>query len=206
MQRDAWIVALVIASLLPVGCGEQVGGYLPATAIARKGFLIDQRTAANLEGRETKLWGFVDHCNMYGDAGAKEILQEWWSGHGPDARSWRFNLKGDASDAVGDSFPVYVPNDAGRDGLLRRFVSNARAEKPTKVFVTGKMFTFHAPTQILDLTGLYLQLHSSKTISISPRVGEQKPGQFRHEAEHGPAKCREKPTHPPTSVIGPGFA
>ena len=148
------------------------GGYLPATAIARNGFLIDRPAGAEAVPREIKLWGFVDHGNLYGDAGAKEILREWWGGEGPDARSWRFNLKGDVNDAVGDSFPVHVLNDSGRDALLRLIVADARAGRPTKVFVTGKMFTFHAPTQTLDLTGLYLQLRSSQDIQLDPPDGD----------------------------------
>ncbi len=49
----------------------------------------------------------------------KLILGDWWSGEGPDATTWRFNLKAEADDEVGHSFPVHVPNDPGRDDLLR---------------------------------------------------------------------------------------
>ena len=169
---DVWIILLTLALLSITGCGEQVSGYLPATAIARNGFLTDQSPGAEAVPREIKLWGFVDHGNLYGNDEAKEILREWWGGEGPDARSWRFNLKGAADDAVGHSFPVYIPNDGGRDGLLRGFVADARAEKPTKVFVTGKMFTFHAPTQTLDLIGPYLQLRSCQDIRLDPPEGD----------------------------------
>ena len=172
---DVRRILLVVVLLSIAGCGEPAGGYLPATAIARNGFLIDQPAGAEAVPREIKLWGFVDHGNLYGDAGAKEILREWWGGEGPDARSWRFNLKGDVNDAVGDSFPVHVLNDSGRDALLRLIVADARAGRPTKVFVTGKMFTFHAPTQILDLTSLYLQLRSSQDIRLDPPDGDYKP-------------------------------
>ena len=154
------------------GCDERVGSYIPAAAIARNGFLTDQRAAAEISGREIKLWGFVDHGNLYGDAGAKRILQEWWAGEGPDADAWRFDLKAEAGDAVGRSFAVHVPNDAERDHLLRALLADARARRPTRVFLKGRLFTFQAPTQISDLTGLYLEVASSRDVRLAAPNGE----------------------------------
>ena len=57
-----------------------------------------------------------------------------------------------------------VPNDAGRDEILRRFVADAQAQQPTKVFLTGKLVTFDAPTNTGALTGLTLELQSSDDI------------------------------------------
>jgi len=165
-----WALVLAIAALSITGYDEQYGDYTPAKAIARDGFFIDQRAAAEASGQEIKLWGFVDHGNLYGDAGAKQILEEWWAGEGPDAATWQFNLKAGADDAVGRSFEVYVPNDAERDDLLRTFVMHARARRPTKVFVKGRIYTFEAPTQISDLTGLYLEVRSSQDIRLAPSV------------------------------------
>lgn len=167
-------VVMLIAATGLAGCDEPAGGYFPASAIARNGFVVDQGAAAEARGREIRLWGFVDHGNLYGDAGAKRILQEWWAGEGPRADAWRFNLKAGADDAVGRSFPVHIPNDAGRDALLRRFVADARARRPTKVFVRGRLFTFEAPTQLSHLTGLYLELKSSPDIRLElPEGGGQ---------------------------------
>jgi hypothetical protein len=56
-----------------------------------------------LQGGPVRLWGFVDHGNLYGDGRAKRVLAEWWSGYGPDADTWRFDLKGEADDPVGRS-------------------------------------------------------------------------------------------------------
>jgi len=122
--------------------------------------------------REVKLWGFVDHGNLYGDAGAKKILKEWWSGEGPSAAPWRFNLKAEANRPVGHSFPAHVPNDTGCEDLLKRFVADARAGRSTKVFARGRLFTFDAPTQVIDLTGLHLELQSSGDIRLEPPEGE----------------------------------
>jgi hypothetical protein len=152
---------MLIAAAWLVGCDEQVGGYRSVSSIANNGFLRDHKAVAKLVGREVKLWGFVDHGNLYGDAGARSILREWWAGDGPRADTWRFNLKSQANDAVGQSFPVHVPDDAGRDELLVRFVADARSQQPTKVFVRGRLRTFDAPTQGMTLTGLYLELASS---------------------------------------------
>lgn len=168
-------VAVLVAALGLAGCNGQIGEYLPLSAIARGGFVSDEGTVAEVHGREVRLWGFVDQGNLYGGAEAKRVLGEWWSGEGPDPDHWRFDLKAQADDAVGHSFAVLVPNDAGREDLLVRLVADARAGRPTKVFVKGRLFTFHAPTQILDLTSLYLQLRSSQDIRLDPPDGDYKP-------------------------------
>ncbi len=121
--------------------------YLPASAISQNGFAKDAAAQHTADGKEIKLWGFVDHANLYGDADTQEILGEWWSGDGPSATSWRFNLMAHADDQAGQSFAVHVPNDEGRDELLRNFLADAKAQRPTKVFVTGRLFTFDAPSQ-----------------------------------------------------------
>lgn len=148
------------------GCDGQIGEYVPASAIARGGFVTDPKALDEPRGVEVRLWGYVDQGNLYGDADAKRILGNWWSGEGPDPYHWRFDLKAQADDPPGHSFAVLVPNDAGREDLLERLVADARAQRATKVFVTGRLFTFHAPMQILDRTGLWLQLRSSQDIRL----------------------------------------
>jgi hypothetical protein len=164
-------IAFANCAMALAGCGERVGEYLPVSAIARGGFVTAERAVAEVHGREVRLWGFVDQGNLYGDAEAKRVLGEWWSGEGPDPDHWRFDLKAQSDDPVGSSFAVLVPNDAGRDDLLARFVADARARRATKVFVTGRLFRFHAPTQMLDRTGLYLQLRSSQDIRLDRQDG-----------------------------------
>jgi hypothetical protein len=164
-------VVLVVAAGL-AGCDKQVGRYVPVSAIARNGFVSNERAAAEARGREIRLWGFVDHGNLYGDGGVKQVLQTWWSGEGPSADTWRFNLKAAADDAVGRSFPVLVRNDSGREDLHRRFVADARAQRPTKLFVRGRLLIYEAPTQASDLTGLYLEVESSQDIRLAPLAGE----------------------------------
>ncbi|MGE5154632.1 MAG: hypothetical protein ACM3ST_11505 [Bdellovibrio bacteriovorus] len=115
-----------------------------------------------------RVWGFVDHRNLYGDSGAKGILGAWWSGPGPSADTWRFDLLGGAGDDAGEGFQVHVPNDPGRDDRLRAFLADALAGRPTRVFVKGRLSTFKAPTNALTLTGLTLELRSSGDIRIEP--------------------------------------
>jgi hypothetical protein len=160
-------LALAVGLAL-AGCADQVGEYLPVSAIAQGRFVADQAALAEWRGEEVRLWGFVDQGNLYGDADAKRVLGEWWSGDGPDPDHWRFDLKAQADDPVGRSLPVLVPNDAGREDLLERFVADARARRATKIFVTGRLFTYLAPTQILDRTGLYLELRASDDIRLDP--------------------------------------
>jgi len=140
--------------------------YVAASLLTRNGFARDGAQARGLEGREVRLWGFVDHGNIYGDAGAQAILGDWWSGNGPDDATWRFNLKAEADDAVGQSFAVHVPNGPGRDDLLKRFLADAEAGRPTKVFLTGKLFTFDAPTNAVSLAGLTMELGSAHDIRL----------------------------------------
>ena len=166
LRRLPPTVLVLLTTIGLAGCDERVGDYLPVSAIARGGFVSDERTVAEMRGREVRLWGFVDQGNLYGDAEAERILGEWWSGEGPDPGHWRFGLKAQAEDPVGRSFTVLVPNDAGRKHLLDRLVADAQARRATKIFVTGRLFTFPAPTQILDRTGLYLQLRSSQDIRL----------------------------------------
>jgi hypothetical protein len=160
-------LTILIASLFVAACQEQVGDYVAASAISSNGFAIDDEQARALDGQEIKLWGYVDHGNLYGDDSARAILEDWWSGDGPDATTWRFNLKGNAGDEVGKSFAVHVANDAGRDELLRRFVADARAQQPTKVYVTGRLTTFEAPSGDRVRTGLMLDVQSSSDISVA---------------------------------------
>jgi hypothetical protein len=164
---------LVLAAAIALaGCGEPVGEYLPVSAIARGGFVSDEGTVAEMHGREVRLWGFVDQGNLYGDAEAKRVLGEWWSGEGPDPRHWRFDLKAEADDPVGHSLAVLVPNDARREDLLGRFVADAQARRATKIFVIGRLSTFPAPAQTRNLTGLILQLRSSQDIRLDSPGGD----------------------------------
>ena len=161
------ILAGLVASLLLAGCNGQVGDYTAASSISKGGFARNGEELRALADQEVKLWGFVDHSNMYGDEGAKAILGDWWSGAGPDATTWRFNLKARAGDAAGKSFAVYVQNDEGRDELLRRFVEDASAGRPTRVFLTGRIVIFDAPTNNATLTGLTLELQSSDDVLLA---------------------------------------
>lgn len=167
MNKTLGLIMLIVTVVL-VGCADQIGDYMAAASISKDGFAIDGKKARELHDQEVKIWGFVDHSNLYGDAGAKDILDEWWSGDGPTAASWRFNLKARENDEAGHSFAVHIPNDAGRDSLLKVILADARTGRPTRVFLKGKLFTFDAPTSVTTLTGLYMELESSRDILLDP--------------------------------------
>jgi len=161
-------LGLLMFVLMPSlsGCSERIDGYMAAASISANGFALDGEAMRQAEGQTIRLWGFVDHANLYGNAGARLVLGDWWSGEGPDATAWRFNLKAHTEDKNGQSFPVYVPNDPRRDALLKKFMADAWAGRPTRVFVKGRLFTFAAPTQAGLLTGLYLKVDSSQDIRL----------------------------------------
>lgn len=167
------ILSLLLATCagLLAGCSHVVDGYMAASTISQGGFARNPADIAALAGQDVQIWGFVDHGNFYGDDAARAILGEWWSGPGPDDATWRFDLKANAADATGQSFAVHVPNDPGRDDLLSRFVADARAQTPTRVFVTGKLFTFDAPMNVAARTGITMAVTTSAAILLDPPKG-----------------------------------
>ena len=167
MPRLLTAILLVTAASL-LGCDEQIGGYVAASSIVRQGFAKAGEGLAKVQGREIRVWGFVDHGNLYGDVGAQQILGDWWGGDGPAATTWRFDLKAEAHDDRGHGIQVRVPNDPGRDHLLRAFVADARTGRPTRVFVRGTLYTVPAPTKTTTMTGLYLELRSSQEVRLEP--------------------------------------
>ena len=98
--------------------------------------------------------------------GCQQQVGDWWSGEGPDTSTWRFNLKANSGDATGESFAVNVSNDAGRDDLLLAFVADAQAGRPSKVFVSGRLATFDAPSSDRVRTGLTMDVQSSSDILL----------------------------------------
>lgn len=158
-------LALVVLLAFVSGCDDKIGDYMAASSILKNGFSIDRKQALNLAGKEIKIWGFVDHGNIYAND-AKDILEDWWSGNGPSPTTWRFGLKGKKNDEMGHAITIHVANDQGRDKLLKRFLEDARADRTTTVFLKGKIFTFDAPTNFDRLTGLYMEVEASKDILI----------------------------------------
>jgi hypothetical protein len=133
-------------TLLLVGCHNGTDDYLAVASISESGFARDGGTMRKTDGEEARLWGYVDHGNMSGDEGVRKILGEWWSGAGASTAVWRFNLKAKPDDQTGHSFAVLVPNDGGRDDLLKLFLADAQAGRPTKIFVKGRLFAYNSPT------------------------------------------------------------
>ncbi len=163
MRGPHRLLGLAVASCI-VSCGSPAGDYTPVSSISTHGFARNGEQMRRLAGQEIRLWGFVDHHNLFGDDDVRDILGDWWGGAGPDPATWSFHLKARAGDAAGQSFAVFVPNDEGRDEVLRTFRADAMAGRPTKVFVTGTLFTFDAPTNTRSLTGLYMRLGSSHDV------------------------------------------
>ena len=166
MEHRAAVTLVVVTALLSA-CDAQIAGYTAASTITKGGFVRSGVQTPMVHGGEIKVWGFVDHGNLYGDEGAKRILAEWWGGEGPSAASWRFNLKARPGDETGESFAVHVRNDSGRAALLDAFVADARLRRPTKVFLQGRVFSFDAPTAGATLTGLHIEVLSSQDIRLA---------------------------------------
>lgn len=168
-SRGATLSALVLAALL-AACGARdpgpVGGYASVASVSEGGF-ARRGLAIDPAGEDVALWGYVDPSNVYGDEGAREILQECWGGEGPGEGLWRFDLKARAEDETGHGFAVWAPNDEGRDALLRRIAEDARARRPTRVFLRGRLFAFEAPMNATTRQGLRLELAGSEDLRVS---------------------------------------
>ncbi len=167
------MIVIAIPLALLSGCNDEYRGYIAAASIAENGFARNKGTIRKLNGREIKIWGYVDHSNIYAD-GADEILADWLGGNAPSPTTWRFDLKAKSDDDAGESFSVYVKNDNNRDKLLRVFIADAKAGKPTRVFVKGKLFTFDAPMNFSTLTGLRMEVKSTGHVLLEYPGDEQK--------------------------------
>jgi hypothetical protein len=168
MNRRLNLIAflIVVAPLvLMSGCNRQIGDYVAVSSISRNGYARNEKLMREINGNEIKVWGFVDHSNIFADD-ADYILGDWLGGKGPGPGTWRFNLKSEPDDDPGASFMVCLPNDEGRDKLLKIFVTDAKAGKPTRVFVKGRIFTFDAPVNFSTLTGLRMEVESTENISV----------------------------------------
>ena len=172
--RFSGILIVILTAISLAGCDERMGEYVAASAISDSGFARVPITPI-ADGDEIQVWGFVDYGNIYANGDAREILGNLWSGEGPDPRTWRFNLKAHNNDPIGQSFAVLVPEDNARNTVLKTFAMNARARKPTRVFLRGRMFTFEAPTNSGRRTGLRLELESGRDIGFGPGHGKVRP-------------------------------
>ena len=149
-------------------CYDKSRTDFAATELTRRGFVRDQVRARGLEGHTIRVSGFVDHANLYGDRGAREILGDWWSGEDNDPATWRFKLKAHPNDEAGHSFAVHVRNDPDRRALLSAIAEDARVGRATKVYVTGTLRTFAAPTNAVMQTGIYLEVKTSSGVELAP--------------------------------------
>ncbi len=166
MKKARHLFLALLAVLLVVGaegCERSIGPYRAASTISRHGFAHNRQKMLGAAGRRIRVWGFVDYANVYPDGPG---------GDEQDGHRWRFDLKAEAADEPGESFPVYVFKDRGRERLLEAFAENERAGKPTRVFITGIIHTFDAPTNFSLLTGLYLEVASSRDVRLEPGVAK----------------------------------
>lgn len=159
---------LFLVGVALCGCQEQINGYTAAASISANGFARSSSQLESLNSKEILIWGYVDHHNLYGDDSARKVLGAWWSGEGPAPTSWQFNLQARENDAAGRSFAVIVPNGPERDALLSVFRDDAIANRSTRVFVKGRIFTYKAPANFGSRVGLYMKLQSSGDILFEP--------------------------------------
>ncbi len=67
---------------------------------------------------------------------------------------------------MGQSFGIHIPVDDRHDELVALFEGADFSDKPTCVFVTGKLSTFDAPMNFVRKTGLIMDVNSSKYVLL----------------------------------------
>ena len=151
-----FVLIILIVPLFLGGCKDKpIGGYVPASSFSKKGFAKDREVVLALRGKVLKVWGYVDGGNVF---------PKDWGTNQPG--KWRFKLKAKPWDDVGQSFSINIPVDDRHDELVALFEATDFAEKPTRVFVTGKLSTFDAPMNFVRKTGLSMDLNSSKDVLL----------------------------------------
>ena len=165
-----WMLTFALAVYL-TACDRRSSDCEPIGGLARNGFARTADARPGDGAGEVCVWGYVDRSNLYGDASARRLLGDWWSGPAPSADSWRFDLLGQPDDAPGQGVAVHVPNDVGRDALLRGFAADADAGRATRVCARGRLVGTPAPTNLRTLTLLSLRPGSSNDIWLASGSG-----------------------------------
>ena len=162
MNSLPFVLLILIVPLFLGGCKDKpIGGYVPASSFSKKGFAKNREQVLALRGKVLKVWGYVDGGNVF--------PKDWGDNqHG----KWRFKLKAKPSDDVGQSFSIHIPVDDRHDELVALFEATDFADKPTRVFVTGKLSTFDAPMNFVRKTGLIMDVNSSKDIFLKAPIKE----------------------------------
>ena len=156
------VLIIMIVSLFLGGCKDKtIGGYVPASSFSKKGFAKNREEALAHRGKVLKVWGYVDGGNVF---------PKDWGTNQPG--KWRFKLKAKPSDEVGQSFSILIPVDDRHDELVALFEATDFSEKPSCVFVTGKLSTFDAPMNFVRKTGLSMDVNSSKDILLKAPIKE----------------------------------
>ena len=159
MKMNASLPFVLIILIVPLflgGCVDKpIGGYVPASSFSKKGFAKNREEALAHRGKVLKVWGYVDGGNVF----PKDCSTN-------QPGKWRFKLKAKPSDDVGQSFSIHIPVDDRHDELVALFEATDFADKPTRVFVIGKLSTFDAPMNFVRKTGLSVDVNSSKDVLL----------------------------------------
>ena len=162
MNSLPFVLLILIVPLFLGGCKDKpIGGYVPASSFSKKGFAKNREQVLALRGKVLKVWGYVDGGNVF---------PKDWGDNQPG--KWRFKLKAKPSDDVGQSFSIHIPVDDRHDELVALFEATVFADKPTRIFVTGKLSTFDAPVNFVRKTGLIMDVNSSKDIFLQAPIKE----------------------------------
>ena len=152
-------------------CDRRINDCELIGALARSGFARAAGAPLGGSGRDVCVWGYVDRGNLYGDPAGRRLLGDWWSGPAPTVNTWRFDLLGQPDDAPGRGVAVHVPNDSGRDALLRGFAADADAGRTTRISARGRLVGTPAPTKLRTLALLSLRPGSSSDIWLASDSG-----------------------------------
>ncbi len=160
---------LFLSILLLSGCIKplpEIEGHMPLADIVKKGFARDKKFMLRQEGREIRIWGYVDHANISLKQGTIEKQPLNWDTPGNDEVSY-FDLKARQTDGPGESIRIRIAGDPGPyKDLFNKLRDMETSDRQAWVLVTGIVRTFEAPTNTGLLIGVSIDVTSPENVSF----------------------------------------
>lgn len=158
---------LTLILILLLGCQPVLpvkNGYTSVSQITKNGFARDKNDIRKLEGKEVKIWGYLDTHNISLRENIIKNQPSWWSETPMDSNAY-FDLKSYISNESIGSIRVYVGRDSKKYKEIFKKFRDAK-ESETIVYVIGKIHTFEAPMNFNTSVGVTIKVNSPSGISI----------------------------------------
>ena len=129
---------------------KSINNYQPLASIVYKnGSAIDEEQIKKLEGKTIKVWGYIDRGNI--------LLDE---------KIARVFIQRDFNDPLG--YGVGIKLYGNRENYKKLFdkIKDTDEDRPIKILVKGKLYTFNKITNFSSSKGVGLEVFNVKDIKI----------------------------------------